>query len=162
MTDSSQPRDVPWRSVPRVSAGTTTRFTVGDQKGYLTTSTAEDGGVGEVAVRMAKQGSTLAGMMDAFGIALSQGLRAGAPLEVYVSKFSNMRFTPDGRTDDEELPVATSLIDYMARRLAVDHLPPERRAELGILTAQERAAQDSGEDSWIDLDGLSMSASREP
>lgn len=162
MTELPEPQEVRKRAVPRVSTGRTTRFTVGDQKGYLTTATAEDGGLGEVAVRMAKQGSTLAGMMDAFGVALSQGLQAGAPLEVYVAKFSNMRFTPDGRTDDEELPVATSLIDYMARRLAVDHLAPEDRAGLGILTAQERTAQDSGDDVWIDIDGLSMSAVREP
>lgn len=122
------------RAMPRVCAGQTTRFVVDDQKGYLTTATAEDGGVGEVTIRMAKQGSTLAGMLDALGAAISLGLQAGVPLEIYVSKFASMRFAPAGRTDDPELPMATSLMDYVARRLAVDHLPAQRRADMGILT----------------------------
>lgn len=147
------------RTVSRVRAGQTTRFAVDDQKGYLTTAMAEDGGVGEVMIRMAKQGSTLAGILDALGMAISLGLQAGAPLEVYVSKFASMRFAPAGRTDDPELPMATSLMDYVARRLAVDHLPAQRRAEMGILTTDERIAlMDAPDDAWADLPGLAMSA----
>lgn len=152
----SDPRDV-----PRVRHGETTRFAVDDQKGYLTTAVATDGSLDEMTIRMAKQGSTLAGMMDALGGAISLGLQAGAPLEVYVSKFANMRFTPAGRTDDPELPLATSLMDYVARRLAVDHLPPHQRTEMGILTSAERVELANAEEGWADLPGLAMSAPQE-
>jgi ribonucleoside-diphosphate reductase alpha chain len=110
---------------------------------------------------MAKQGSTLAGMMDALGQAVSLGLCAGAPPGVFIGKFANMRFTPAGVTDDLELPMATSLMDYVARRMAVDYLPVQRRAEMGILTAAERRAQAGVEDVWTDLSDLAMSAPRE-
>jgi ribonucleoside-diphosphate reductase alpha chain len=125
------------RTVPRVRQGVTTRFIVDDQKGYLTAAAA-DGSLGEMTIRTAKQGSTLAGMMDALGSVVSLGLQAGAPLEVYVSEFANMRFAPAGRTDDPELPLATSIMDYVARRLAVDFLPAQQRMEMGILTAAEK------------------------
>ena len=141
----------------------TTRFVVDDQKGYLTTGVADDGAVGEVTIRMAKQGSTLAGMMDALGMAISLGLQAGAPPEVYISKFSGMRFVPAGRTDDPDLPMATSIMDYVARRLALDCLPAERRLEMGILTAAERTTiADAEEAGWVDLPGLAMSAAQDP
>ena len=126
------------RQLPRVRQAETTRFSVDGQKGYLTTSTA-DGAVSEVTIRMAKQGSTLAGLTDALGSAMSLGLQAGVPLEVYVSKFANMRFVPAGGTDDPELPVASSVMDYVARRMAVDALAPAVRREMGILTSGERA-----------------------
>ena len=165
MSDSLAPRvhvRQATRAVPRVSQGETTRFTVDGQKGYLTTAAASDGGLGNLTIRMAKQGSTLAGMMDALGQAISLGLRAGAPLEVYVSMYANMRFAPAGMTDDPELPIATSLMDYVARRLAVDYLPAQRRAEMGILTTDERRAQAGAvEDTWTDLPGLAMSAPQE-
>ncbi len=150
------------RGVPRVRTGETTRYAVDDQKGYLTTSTAANGGLGEVTIRMAKQGSTLAGMMDALGAAISLGLQAGAPMEVYVSKFANMRFAPAGRTVVPEVPKATALMVYVARRGAVACLPPQRRSELGILTAAERMAQlNVDDDAWADLPGMAMSAPRE-
>jgi ribonucleoside-diphosphate reductase alpha chain len=142
----------------RVRLGETTRFVVGDQKGYVTTGRDTDGELAEVVIRMAKQGSTLAGMMDALGVAISLGLRAGAPLETYLAKFTNMRFTPAGRTDDPELPMATSIMDYVARRLAVDYLPAQRRAALGVLTTDERRAEAVSDDAWADLPGLAMSA----
>jgi hypothetical protein len=149
------------RKLPRARRAETTRFTVDDQKGYLTAAVAEDGGVGEVTIRMAKQGSTLAGMMDALGVAISLGLQAGAPPEVYIAKLSGMRFVPAGRTDDPELPMATSTMDYVARRLALDCLSPERRMELGILSAAERSAFADSDSSWTDLQGLAMSAPQE-
>lgn len=145
------------RAIPRVRRGETTRFVVDGQKGYLTTTTAADGSVGDVEIRMAKQGSTLAGMMDALGSAISLGLQAGAPVEVYLSKFAGLRFVPAGRTDDPELPLATSLLDYVARRIAVDHLPVEVRAAMGILTRAERVALVDEVDE-VDLTGMAMSA----
>ena len=93
---------------------------------------------------MSKQGSTLAGVMDAFSIAISIALQYGVPLETYVSKFVNMRFDPAGMTDDPDIRIASSVMDYLFRRLALDYLPYEKRAELGIFTAEERAAAVSG------------------
>ncbi|MGH3537729.1 MAG: vitamin B12-dependent ribonucleotide reductase, partial [Pseudonocardiaceae bacterium] len=100
-----------------------------------------DGGLGEVFVKMSKQGSTLAGVMDAFSIAISIALQYGVPLETYVSKFVNMRFEPAGMTDDPDVRMASSVVDYLFRRLALDQLPKDKRDQLGILTAAERTAQ---------------------
>jgi ribonucleoside-diphosphate reductase alpha chain len=90
---------------------------------------------------MSKQGSTLAGVMDAFSVAISIGLQYGVPLETFVGKFTNMRFEPAGMTDDPDIRMAASVMDYIFRRLALDFLPYDTRAELGIFTAKERAAQ---------------------
>ncbi|MEY2473759.1 MAG: ribonucleoside-diphosphate reductase alpha chain [Actinomycetota bacterium] len=87
---------------------------------------------------MSKQGSTLAGIMDAFAVSISLGLQHGVPLSTYVKKYTNYRFEPSGMTDDPELRIATSLMDYIFRRIAVDYMPFEERAEIGILTQQER------------------------
>ena len=115
-------------------------------EGYMTASTYPDDGVGEVFLKLGKQGSTLAGVMDAFSMAISVGLQYGIPLESYVAKFTNMRFEPAGMTDDPDIRIATSVMDYIFRRLALDHLPYEERADLGILSAAERAAQLAGQD----------------
>jgi hypothetical protein len=89
-------------------------------------------------MKVSKQGSTLAGIMDAFSISVSLGLQHGVPLATYVRKYTNMKFEPAGITDDAELRIATSLVDYIFRRLAVDYLPLEERAELGVLSTAER------------------------
>ena len=89
-------------------------------------------------MKVSKQGSTLAGIMDAFSISVSLGLQHGVPLATYVRKYTNMRFEPAGITDDPDLRIATSLVDYIFRRLAVDYLPMEERAELGVLSTSER------------------------
>ena len=123
-----------------------TRFDVAGAEGYMTASTYPDDGVGEVFLKLGKQGSTLAGVMDAFSMAISVGLQYGIPLESYVAKFTNMRFEPAGMTDDPDIRIATSVMDYIFRRLALDHLPYEQRADLGILSAAERAAQLAGQD----------------
>jgi ribonucleoside-diphosphate reductase alpha chain len=112
----------------------------------MTASSYPDGGVGEVFLKLGKQGSTLAGVMDAFSMAISVGLQYGIPLESYVAKFTNLRFEPAGMTDDPDIRIATSMMDYIFRRLALDHLPYEQRAELGILSAAERAAELAGQD----------------
>ncbi len=104
-------------------------------------------------IKLGKQGSTLAGVMDAFSIAVSVGLQYGIPLESYVAKFTNLRFEPAGMTDDPDVRIATSVMDYLFRRIALDYLPVDARAELGIFSAEERTAQvsanyggDSGSD----------------
>jgi ribonucleoside-diphosphate reductase alpha chain len=134
------------RRLPKTRSATVTRFDVAGAEGYMTASTYPDDGVGEIFLKLGKQGSTLAGVMDAFSMAISVGLQYGIPLESYVGKFTNMRFEPAGMTDDPDIRIATSVMDYIFRRLALDHLPYEQRAELGILSAPERAAQLAGQD----------------
>jgi ribonucleoside-diphosphate reductase alpha chain len=110
----------------------------------MTAGMYEDGSLGEVFLKLGKQGSTLAGVMDAFSIGISLALQHGVPLETYIQKFTNMRFEPAGMTDDPDIRIAQSVMDYIFRRLALDHLPVDKRANLGIFTAEERAAQVSG------------------
>jgi ribonucleoside-diphosphate reductase alpha chain len=129
------------RRLPKRRSATVTRFSVSGAEGYMTASEYPDDGVGEVFLKLGKQGSTLAGVMDAFSVAISVGLQYGIPLESYVAKFTNMRFEPAGMTDDPDIRIASSVIDYIFRRLALDHLPYEQRAELSILSAAERTAQ---------------------
>jgi ribonucleoside-diphosphate reductase alpha chain len=111
---------------------------VGGAEGYMTSGAHEDGSLGEVFLKLGKQGSTLAGVMDAFSIAVSIGLQYGVPLETYVSKFTNLRFEPAGLTDDPDVRMSQSIMDYIFRRLALDYLPFEQRSALGIYTADER------------------------
>jgi ribonucleoside-diphosphate reductase alpha chain len=118
----------------------TTSFSVAGAEGYLTAGSYPDDGLGEVFLKLGKQGSTLAGVMDAFSIAISIALQYGVPLEAFVSKFVNMKFEPAGMTDDPDVRMSQSIMDYIFRRLALDYLPYDKRAELGIFTAQERAA----------------------
>jgi ribonucleoside-diphosphate reductase alpha chain len=134
------------RRLPKKRSATVTRFDVAGAEGYMTASTYPDDGVGEVFLKLGKQGSTLAGVMDAFSMAISVGLQYGIPLESYVGKFTNTRFEPAGMTDDPDVRIATSVMDYIFRRLALDHLPYDQRADLGILSAAERAAELAGED----------------
>ena len=134
------------RRLPRQRPATVTRFSVAGAEGYMTASSYPDDGIGEVFLKLGKQGSTLAGVMDAFSIAISVGLQYGIPLDSYVAKFTNMRFEPAGLTDDPDIRIASSVMDYIFRRLALDHLPYEDRAALGILSAAERAAEVAGYD----------------
>ena len=134
------------RRLPRQRPATVTRFSVAGAEGYMTASSYPDDGVGEVFLKLGKQGSTLAGVMDAFSMAISVGLQYGIPLDSYVAKFTNMRFEPAGLTDDPDIRIASSVMDYIFRRLALDHLSYEDRAELSILSAAERAAEVAGHD----------------
>ncbi|MEZ5157668.1 MAG: vitamin B12-dependent ribonucleotide reductase, partial [Candidatus Nanopelagicales bacterium] len=129
------------KRLPKVRPSQTISFSVGGAEGYMTAGSYPDDGLGEVFLKLGKQGSTLAGVMDAFSIAISIALQYGVPLEAYVSKFVNMRFEPSGMTDDPDIRMAQSMMDYIFRRLALDHLPYEKRAGLGIFTADERAGQ---------------------
>ncbi|MBQ0897453.1 vitamin B12-dependent ribonucleotide reductase [Micromonospora sp. U56] len=150
------------KRLPKKRPSETVSFSVGGAEGYLTASSYPDDGLGEVFLKMSKQGSTLAGVMDAFSVAISIGLQYGVPLETFVSKFTNMRFEPAGMTDDPDVRMAASVMDYIFRRLALDFLPYERRAELGIFTAQERAAQlraeAEAESAGTDLTAMASSA----
>lgn len=126
------------KRLPKSRVSRTTSFTVGGAEGYMTSGAHEDGQLGEVFLKLGKQGSTLAGVMDAFSIAVSIGLQYGVPLETYVSKFTNLRFEPAGLTDDPDVRMAQSLMDYVWRRLALDYLSFEERSALGIYSAEER------------------------
>jgi len=124
--------------LPRKRTSSTFAFRVADCEGYVTVGEYDDGRPGEVFMKVSKQGSTLSGIMDAFSISVSLGLQHGVPLATYVKKYTNMRFEPAGMTDDPDLRIASSLADYIFRRLAVDYLAFEERVELGILTTGER------------------------
>src|SRR6185369_800251 len=121
------------QKLPRVRTSKTFSFRVADCHGYATVGEFQDGRPGEVFLKVAKQGSTLSGIMDAFAISVSLGLQYGVPLRAFVEKFTNMRFEPAGMTDDPDLRFATSLVDYIFKRLAVEYLAPEKREALGIM-----------------------------
>jgi ribonucleoside-diphosphate reductase alpha chain len=112
----------------------------------MTSGAYADGALGEVFLKLGKQGSTLAGVMDAFSIAVSIGLQYGVPLETFVEKFTNLRFEPAGMTDDADIRMAQSMMDYIFRRLALDYLPFDQRSAMGLFTSSERArALETGE-----------------
>jgi ribonucleotide reductase alpha subunit len=155
------------KRLPKKRPAQMTSFAVGGAEGYMTASSYPDDGLGEIFLKMSKQGSTLAGMMDAFSIAISIGLQYGVPLETYVSKFVNMRFEPAGLTDDPDVRMAQSIMDYVFRRLALDYLDFDTRSAYGIYSAAERARQletgsyledDSEEDVEEELESLAQSA----
>jgi len=143
--DAPEPEVVEVRAtrkrLPKSRPSITTSFTVGGAEGYMTAGSYPDNGLGEVFLKLGKQGSTLAGVMDAFSIAVSIGLQYGVPLDTYVEKFTNLRFEPAGLTDDPDVRMAQSVMDYIFRRLALDYLPFEERSALGIYTAAERERQ---------------------
>jgi ribonucleoside-diphosphate reductase alpha chain len=124
--------------MPNKRRSMTNKFRVADLEGYFTVGEYDDGRPGELFISVSKQGSTLAGIMDAFAVSISLGLQHGVPLSTYVKKYTNYRFEPSGMTDDPELRIATSLMDYIFRRIAVDYMDFDERSELGILTQQER------------------------
>ena len=150
------------KRLPKKRASQTVSFSVAGAEGYMTAGQYEDGQLGEVFIKMSKQGSTLAGVMDAFSVSISIGLQYGVPLRAFVSKFTNMRFDPAGMTDDPDIRIAQSVMDYLFRRLALDYLPVEERSELGIFTAEERAATvaagyGAGSELDVDVEGLAQS-----
>jgi ribonucleoside-diphosphate reductase alpha chain len=158
------------KRLPKRRTSQTTSFAVGGAEGYLTAGTYEGGELGEIFLKFGKQGSTLAGVMDAFSIAVSIGLQYGVPLETFVEKFTNLRFEPAGLTDDPDVRMAQSIMDYVFRRLALDYLDFDTRSFMGIHTASERARQvetgsyeaiesdESDEDLEDELESLQQSA----
>jgi ribonucleoside-diphosphate reductase alpha chain len=142
-TERAKPRDsvvvgAVRERLPRRRRSNTFAFRVADCEGYVTVGEYEDGRPGELFIRVSKQGSTLAGIMDAFSISISLGLQHGVPLSTYVRKYTNMKFEPAGMTDDQQLRIASSLVDYIFRRLALDYLSLEDREDLGVLSTGER------------------------
>jgi ribonucleoside-diphosphate reductase alpha chain len=123
--------------MPRVRRGRTTAVTIGGERFYLTANGRRDGTLGEVFIQWGKQGSSLAGLVDGYAIALSVGLQHGVPLADLLRPGLGVYFVPNGRTDDPEIPRARSAVDYFCRRLAVDWLPYEERASFGVYTISE-------------------------
>jgi len=126
------------QKLPRSRRGRTFEFRVADCKGFANVGEYEDGRPGEIFLTVSKQGSTLAGIMDSFAKSVSYGLQYGVPLHAFVEAFINTRFEPAGMTDDPDIRMASSIIDYLFRRLAVEYMTPAERAELGIFTRAER------------------------
>jgi len=155
------------KRLPKKRPSNTYSFSVAGAEGYMTAGSYPDDGLGEVFIKMSKQGSTLAGVMDAFSVSISIGLQYGVPLEAFVSKFTNMRFDPAGMTDDPDIRIASSVMDYLFRRLALDYLPAETREELGIHSAEERARQlETGSyivtDDTVDVEALAAGVPTTP
>jgi ribonucleoside-diphosphate reductase alpha chain len=143
LTSKTAPPPTARRRLPRHRHAQTIAFTLPDCDGYITVGEYDDGRPGEIFLRVAKQGSTLSGIMDAFAIAVSLGLQHGVPLSTFVHHYQNMRFEPAGITDDADIRIASSILDFIVRRLALDYLPYEERVELGILSASERFRDNS-------------------
>lgn len=125
------------REMPKFRNAKTYAFTVAGSKGYVTVGEFEDGTPGEVFMKIAKQGSTLAGIMDALAISVSYGLQYGVPLKSYVHALTNMSFAPAGITDDEDIRTASSVVDYIFKRLALSYLSFDDRLELGLASIED-------------------------
>ena len=131
------------QKLPRTRRGKTFEFRVADCKGFATIGEYDDGQPGEIFLTVSKQGSTMAGVMDAFAKSVSYGLQYGVPLRAFVEAFTNMRFEPAGMTDDPDLRFASSIMDYLFRRLALEYMTYDERAELGIFSVERAAAADA-------------------
>jgi ribonucleoside-diphosphate reductase alpha chain len=131
------PKQTTRRELPKMRNAKTISFTVADSKGYVTVGEFEDGTPGEVFIKIAKQGSTLSGIMDALAISVSYGLQYGVPLKSYVHALTNTSFAPSGITDDKEIRTASSLVDYVFRRLALSYLSFDDRLELGMASIDD-------------------------
>jgi ribonucleoside-diphosphate reductase alpha chain len=126
------------QKLPRSRRGRTFEVRVADCKGFANIGEYEDGRPGEMFLTVSKQGSTLSGIMDAFAKSISYGLQYGVPLRAFVEAFTNMRFEPAGMTDDPDIRMASSIMDYLFRRLALEYMTYDERAELGIFSRDER------------------------
>ena len=126
------------QKLPRSRRGRTFEFRVADCKGFATIGEYQNGQPGEIFLTVSKQGSTLSGIMDAFAKSISYGLQYGVPLRAFVEAFTNMRFEPAGMTDDPDIRFASSIMDYLFRRLSLEYMSYDERAELGIFSVDER------------------------
>ncbi|HEU4966909.1 MAG TPA: vitamin B12-dependent ribonucleotide reductase [Candidatus Saccharimonadales bacterium] len=129
------------RRLPKRRNGRTYKFSIADLEGYFTISEYDDGTPGELFINVSKQGSTLSGLMDSFAIAVSHGLQYGVPLKSYAHTLMHTSFAPSGVTDDEDIRVASSITDYIMRRLALDYLPFDDRLELGLASLDDMSDQ---------------------
>ncbi len=129
---SSEPK--PYRRrLPAERAAITHKFDIAGHEGYITVGLYEDGQPGEIFLKMAKEGSTISGLMDTFATTVSVALQYGVPLHDLVHKFAHVRFEPSGFTGNPEIPIAKSIVDYIFRWLGSRFLPPEDRATLGLV-----------------------------
>jgi len=127
------------KRLPATRSSLTHKFAIEGHEGYITAGLYEDGAPGEIWLTMAKEGSTLSGMMDAFATSISLALQYGVPLRDLVNKFSHMRFEPSGRTENNEIPVAQSIVDYIFRWMASQFLTEDEKEEFGVLSAAVKA-----------------------
>jgi len=141
------------RELPRVRTSKTIEFKISDLKGFVTVGEFEDGTPGEIFITVAKMGSTLAGLMDAFGRSVSYGLQYGVPLKAYVKGMSSTNFAPFGATDDPDIRTATSIVDYIFRRLALEYLNIDDRLELGLASLEDLEAELESQQASL-LDGV--------
>lgn len=125
------------RELPRSRKSRTYEFHVADLKGFFTVGEYEDGTPGELFISVSKQGSTLSGLMDSFAISVSHGLQYGVPLKSYVKTLRGTSFAPSGITDDADIRTASSITDYIVRRLALDYLSFDDRLELGLASFED-------------------------
>ena len=123
----------------------THKFSIEGHDGYITVGLYDDGAPGEIFLSMAKQGSTVSGLMEAFGRAVSYALQYGVPIQDLVRNFSHMRFEPMGRTENRDIPVAQSIIDYVFRWLASRYMSPEEAYDVGVMTPEIKAALAAGQ-----------------
>jgi ribonucleoside-diphosphate reductase alpha chain len=144
------------KKLPKTRNAKTFDFKVADCKGYVTVGEFEDGTPAEMFLQVSKQGSTLAGIMDSFAISISRGLRNGVPLKSYVSDFIGMSFAPAGVTDDPDIRTASSLMDYIFRRIAKDYLSLDDQLELGIISMEDLENSDN-QSSLLDVPSANSS-----
>jgi len=130
--------------LPDTRNSITHKFSITGHEGYITVGLFEDGRPGELFITMAKEGSTIGGLMDAFGTAVSMSLQYGVPLEDYVRKFSHMRFEPQGHTKNPDIRMAKSIIDYIFRWLGITFLPGYKEANLGLIPREGGPREGSG------------------
>jgi ribonucleoside-diphosphate reductase alpha chain len=141
ITESAVPRATVRREMPNIRNSKTFSFKVSDSKGFFTVGEFEDGTPGEIFISTAKMGSTLRGLMDAFAISISHGLQYGVPLKTYVGAFSHMSFAPSGITNDPDIRTASSLVDYIFRRMAITYLSFDDRLELGLASLDDMPSE---------------------
>jgi ribonucleoside-diphosphate reductase alpha chain len=142
-------RGVTRRELPKIRNSKTFKFTVGGTRAYMTVGEYEDGMPGELFVSIAKMGSTLRGVMDAFAVSVSYGLQFGVPLKQYVRNFTNTSFAPAGITDDEDIRTASSIIDYIFKRLGKTYLSFDDQLEVGLASIDDMP---TGQASLLELE----------
>ncbi|HQH27442.1 MAG TPA: vitamin B12-dependent ribonucleotide reductase, partial [Oligoflexia bacterium] len=126
-------RTIQRRHLPDERQAVTHKFHIAGHEGYITVGLYDDGSPGEIFLVMAKEGSTLSGVMDAFATSISLALQYGVPLPALIKKFSHMRFEPAGMTNNKSIPIAKSILDYIFRWMALKFLPPEEQARVGVV-----------------------------
>jgi ribonucleoside-diphosphate reductase alpha chain len=131
------------RKLPAERKAITHKFSIGGHEGYITVGMYDDGQPGEIFLVMAKEGSTISGLMDSFATAISLALQYGVPLKVLIDKFSHVRFEPSGHTGNEEVPYAKSIVDYIFRWLASKFLTPDEQARTGVHVPDADSAPES-------------------